>query len=475
MANIHPERQNQPEGPFNPGSYRIYRFINKANLLNYGMNKIYSSLDLVKNMLVNTQKDKGNNFYGFNSEGSDSYQKMTQSLHELMLSLESGVATPAHIRKSFVNAYVAAKNYYSSHHGLTGYVYADSGKDRLKCSDFLVKNIPTMLNMYETFRLGVSTVADEFGEAYGNRTKDDIMSAAREYRRVNPEIAAIPMRPLPSYDEMVKLSVNQLKMKETIREFSKTFVVNYSYANDYDFYLNIKNNPSTKDKAKYYLSKKKLDSVYKLGVTSEQVIAINNSFNKDAFKAEYTALAENPVFKACVRSHPNDGLSQWNNIEVQTDAKLLEFQGRLNEINNNQFLDNAVRRLNGAEMNHNSIAELRQRQSGVLGDISEIIALKILQNPKVRPLVNQMVYTPNVNIKEELKNSIKTTLMNNNIVNPRGNESKRDAINRVINDDGFKAEALRNYQRTVARNRGRRRDNQVQNQAEHNANNIPHN
>ncbi len=452
ITRLHPEKNGIPEGPSNPGARRMERFVNGYKAYKAGINGMLEKLEGVKNLMLHSQDDKTKNFYGFEREGSRSYQDMTQSLHELMKQLEAGHYSPDVIRQQMLKTYNAAVKYYTSHYGLTGWKYSEKGKDRLRASEYLVNRLPVMMNTFSNLRVGVSFITDVNGDAYGNRSLNEIGEGVNSLMHRHPDVkASIEARndyPTPSYDELNRISIVQLKLREQIGDYTKTMSRKYEYTKGYDYYLHIKNNESTVDKAKYFVSKKYLDKIYRPHISLNEANEVLQAFDKNAFKKEYTDLANNPSFKAYVRSNPNHALSGWKEVERKTDEELTRFRTSTS-LENQQTLKN---RVVAALTEANNIQGQEERRNAVNNCIVEMagfITEQVLQNPKIRYVVNEMIVKSDQNLKVRLVESVKNMIIRSGVINRRGAETNDVIVERVLNDNNFKANVMNNLHRNM--------------------------
>lgn len=452
ITRLHPEKNGIPEGPSNPGARRMERFVNGYKAYKAGINGMLEKLEGVKNLMLHSQNDKTKNFYGFEREGSRSYQDMTQSLHELMKQLEAGHYSPDVIRQQMLKTYNAAVKYYTSHYGLTGWKYSEKGKDRLRASEYLVNRLPVMMNTFGNLRVGVSFITDVNGDAYGNRSLNEIGDGVNMLMHRHPDVkASIEARndyPTPSYDELNRISIVQLKLREQIGDYTKTMSRKYEYTKGYDYYLHIKNNESTVDKAKYFVSKKYLDKIYRPHISLNEANEVLQAFDKNAFKKEYTDLANNPSFKAYVRSNPNNALSGWKEVERKTDEELTRFRTSTS-LENQQTLKN---RVVAALTEANNIQEQEERRNAVNNCIVEMagfITEQVLQNPKIRYVVNEMIVKSDQNLKVGLVESVKNMIIRSGVINRRGAETNDVIVERVLNDNNFKTNVMNNLHRNM--------------------------
>ena len=453
ITKLHPEKPDQAEGPDNPGAFRMEAFVHGVKTFKAGVDGMLSKLEKAKKEMLRSQTDKSKNFYGFEREGSGSYQKMTQSLHDLMQKLESGNYSPEQVKESMKKAYKAAKNYYVSHVGFTGYKLTDKGKFRLRASEYLVNRLPVMMNTYDNLRRGVSYISDQFGNAYGNSNYNEIEGACEEMLRVNPEVKkSIEARKayrVPKYDELNKISIAQMNLREKLGKFSKTMFKKYEYSQGHDYYLHVKNSESVTDKAKYFTAKKYMDKIYRPKISVLEAEALEHAFNNDAFKKEYEALAKNPVFKAFVRNNPEAALSGWAAVETRTDNIIEQLKLSTTPQKVNELKTKVGNALYDAE-HTNNMQQRQNKANECVKELAEMITDQILQSSKMRPVVNQMASQENNNIRESIVNSVKRTIIRSRVLDIRGNEGKVQRISRVLNDNNLKATAIKNYQRTAA-------------------------
>ena len=377
------------------------------------MSSMYNEINEFANRLSHTQTDFFANFDAIHDpEGSDSYQRLCAAVKKLMDSLGDKNTSHATITSNFKALYKAADDYYDDHYGFFGIKGTDKGTDRLKISSDIKKVLPKMLNLYNNIRVGVSVLRNDAGYMYGNCTQSEIEDKYNEIMNAGGEnLQNEVSQAQQNYNQQLYASERQLKFITKLKKMSKTFYENYSYVRDVSRYQNIKPNMTDTDKAKYYVLKQYVDEAFRPGATARDVDDVSEKMSNGIITDVYKRLAKNPVFKECMRRHPDDGLREWDRIENSTNAHVDTWRINLQQFTSRfvNYITEESAFLRGLSVDNGALTEEALEHVNLIHNtIADTYFKKIVTQNGNRALANAFVMHPE---KEEVfKNCIKNAI-----------------------------------------------------------------
>ncbi|MCR4715747.1 MAG: hypothetical protein K5656_01070 [Lachnospiraceae bacterium] len=204
---------------------------------------------------------------------------------------------------------------------------------------------------------------------------------------------------------------NLEKYRENIGKIHKGVVRNYSYHLDKSNYIDKNMIANKKELASYYVLTGYLDKGYSPALSSKQPqyrymdlnLAIKD-FDPNKAKQEIDQLSKNPVFVVVTDVYKNKSFTEWKKLEKESDDLFAEYDkglklmgGSTGDLNN--FVEYAMnlRTLFDDQLAFDSSNKLSQTSELSLRDqvahsicdnVSKILALKLLTDPKNRFLLN---------------------------------------------------------------------------------------
>ena len=385
------------DSPKNPGLDRSIDFYNGYLAYQNGMKELHNRLNKVKKHLQMTQSFTENNFNQREGEpeGSPEYQKMAKALQNTLDKLADPRVKPSEIEKSMVILAAKTEDYWKS---------ARNSKDpvemrRITGASVLKGNLPQILNVYGQLRRDVSMVSDEAGVSYMDLPLAEVKKKAVDLEQFHEDdLEDMPnWKSKPEFQDVRKVSNAQLAMRKAIHKLTKTFGEKYDPSRGIDYYMTLKPKMSTTDLAKYYLCKKKMDEIYRPGISPAEANTIVERFSATEFKKEYEALAKNPNFIRCMSQNPKNGFSKWESIQARTDATV---KSVVDEKKNEGFqrtshfiVDKYAKQVGFAYM-RDTKQILAPHLNDLYNDAANLMVQDILTDPKNRYIAESVTMNP---------------------------------------------------------------------------------
>ena len=385
------------DSPEDPGLNRSIDFYNGYLAYKNGMRELHNRINRVKKNLQMTQSFTENNFNDREGtpEGSPEYQQMTKALQDTLNKIADPEKTPAEVEKSMLVLAKKTEDYWKS---------AQNTKDpteakRVQGANLLKNNLPQIMNVYRQLRRDVSMVSNEAGENYMNLPLSQVKEKAFELEQKHEDDLEDMenWKSAPDFRDAKKVSDAQFKLIKSIHKLTKTFAEKFNPNKDIDSFMTLKPKMSMTDMAKYYLCKKKMDEIYRPGITTAEANTIVERFSSTEFKKEYEALAKNPNFIRCVKENPKTGFSKWEDIQARTAATVREIENEKKAEGyqrTSHFMVEKYAKKTGFAYLKGLKQVLAPHLNNLYTDVANLMAQEILTDPKNRYIAESITMNP---------------------------------------------------------------------------------
>lgn len=201
---------------------------------------------------------------------------------------------------------------------------ADAGGMVTNMAFEIINNGSNMCNLMYDMRVGVCYYSGQTQvgkkSAYGNLSFNEMKAKAdalKEEYKNTPEFQAEWEK--PKFEDMLTIAEKQLKIQKKMEKVSRTMCRNFEYTKKGapDKYLEMSPKRTNTALARWIVTKRFLEQVYKPGITVEEIEALEKVSTK-TLKDEINKLAKDPIFKAVVKANPDKAFSVWE----KTDASM---------------------------------------------------------------------------------------------------------------------------------------------------------
>ncbi len=419
-----------------------------------------------RQFLQKYQKNPDSNFNGYDMEGSAEYRKMTMCLQDCITRLDNAHTTPKGMTESFNDLYVACQKYSEKNKRFKSISPNKSGVVRYRVALRIMDQLPLMMQSYNNCSRLFETEKDKKdGKSYSQKSLEDIR--VRDEYWLNKYEDDLEdegdWKKGPETKDIIKLSKEQLKFMKTVQKISKTMAAHYRRDKGLDSYLTMKRNMSMSDKAKYFILKGHLDSMYATGINYHAARNINETFSPDNFKKQYTELSKNPHFINCMKSNPADAYSKWTTFEAETDQLILNLQEEYEELGLKKYAPGIVGQNidNRGAFGKTSEERKNARYQEIYTDAAKSVTFEILTDPKYRKLAQDVVVNPEN--KDKLNQLIKKTFEEKHPLKNKTVVQGTDALNGMMSDEKTIKEIVESYNKKLAAEKKLAADNAKKN------------
>ena len=301
-------------------------FVKSCRLLDQSMENILNTLKDFKTSLKNTQSeaDKDKNFENADSLcGSKYYIAMTQSLQKCIDLMSDKTSSFRDIQTALSKFKKCSATYYNERKGIFKGPRSPEGQTRLETSFQAVEKVSVFIPMIDSLRMNLDPYKTKGNMLFlGKNLKELGEKAAELSETFKDSLAEHPILAEDiSFDKNYSISAKQLEIRKLIAGKNSSFTNGNYYINlKADYYPVKKHGASVSELAKDYITKKYLDSIYKSGISHDELNKIKTDIKNGEFDKDVKRLSTDPIFKSMSVRQPEKLYSKWNDIEKRASA-----------------------------------------------------------------------------------------------------------------------------------------------------------